>query len=57
MTTLEIKDLYVSVAADTEADEIPPMRRHEFLRPEGEPRVLDGGINEHRPEHRRCWRD
>ena len=27
MTTLEIKDLYVSVAADTEADEIPIFSR------------------------------
>ena len=38
MTTLEIKDLYVSVAADTEADEIPILKGVDLTVKSGETR-------------------
>ena len=42
MTTLEIKDLYVSVAADTEADEIPILRGVNLTVKSGEIHALMG---------------
>jgi Fe-S cluster assembly ATP-binding protein len=42
MTTLEIKDLYVSVAADTEADEIPILRGVNLTVKSGETHALMG---------------
>jgi Fe-S cluster assembly ATP-binding protein len=42
MTTLEIKDLYVSVAADTEADEIPILKGVDLTVKSGETHALMG---------------